>query len=77
MLCHQVGDNFKYFIYVINVFCIGKGFKRLGDGTLNCSLEFFKSMLEIVETHHRQKMMSFSIDEKISDNESDDVIGFQ
>lgn len=59
------------------MFCIGKGFKRLGDGTLNCSLEFFKSMLEIVDAHHRQKVMSFSIDEKISDNESGDVIGFQ
>ncbi|KAL1493369.1 hypothetical protein ABEB36_011435 [Hypothenemus hampei] len=55
----------------------GKGFKRMGDGTLACSLNFFKSLLEIVENHHRQKGLSFSVDEKSSDNEIDDSIGFQ
>ncbi|XP_066155411.1 protein tyrosine phosphatase domain-containing protein 1-like isoform X2 [Euwallacea fornicatus] len=48
----------------------GKGFKRIGDGTLSCSMMFFKSMLELVEAHHRQDV--YSLDRKISENEADE-----
>uniref|UniRef100_A0AAR5P150 Protein tyrosine phosphatase domain-containing protein 1 n=1 Tax=Dendroctonus ponderosae TaxID=77166 RepID=A0AAR5P150_DENPD len=55
----------------------GKGFKRIGDGTLSCSVEFFKSMLDIVGNHHAQKMRSFSISEKMYENNSEEIIAFQ
>lgn len=31
-----------------------KDFQRLRNGTLSCTIEFFQSLLQVIEEHHRQ-----------------------
>ncbi|KAJ8985848.1 hypothetical protein NQ317_006219 [Molorchus minor] len=53
------------------------GFKKIGDGTLSCTLQFFQSLLNLVEDHHSQKPNLYNNEEKTSDNESDIESNFQ
>ncbi|KAJ8955324.1 hypothetical protein NQ318_003417 [Aromia moschata] len=66
-------------IVVINnkVLPSGKGFKKIGDGTLACAIELFQSLFSLVENHHSQKPNLYVSEDKISDNESDIESGFQ
>ncbi|XP_060536951.1 protein tyrosine phosphatase domain-containing protein 1-like [Cylas formicarius] len=53
-----------------------KGFKRIGGGTLACTVDFFQSLSLIIENHHKQRPMLYTMDEITSDNETD-LQGFQ
>ncbi|XP_050313469.1 protein tyrosine phosphatase domain-containing protein 1-like [Anthonomus grandis grandis] len=45
----------------------GKSFKRIGEGTLSCTLTFMESLLEIVQSHHRQNNDDVKFCEKYCD----------
>ncbi|CAH1121425.1 unnamed protein product [Ceutorhynchus assimilis] len=47
----------------------GKSFKKIGEGTLSCTLEFFQSMIGLIENHHGQNISSSTLDEKKSCND--------
>ncbi|KYB29622.1 protein tyrosine phosphatase domain-containing protein 1 isoform X1 [Tribolium castaneum] len=55
---------------------IDKGFKKLRDGTLACTIEFFQSLFELIEVHHSLKS-SVYLEESKMYNENDLENDFQ
>ncbi|CAH1377967.1 hypothetical protein MTP99_019350 [Tenebrio molitor] len=55
---------------------IDKGFKKLRDGTLACTLEFFQSLFELIEVHHSLKT-SVYLEESKMYNEAEVENDFQ
>lgn len=48
----QVSNKYSIIFTVKNFF--RKDFQKLRDGTLACTIEFFQSLLQVIEDHHRQ-----------------------
>lgn len=52
------------------MFVTGKGFKKIGEGSLRCAFQLFHSLLGLIEEH--QKPDVYNMEDKTSDNESED-----
>ncbi|XP_056645749.1 uncharacterized protein LOC130450997 [Diorhabda sublineata] len=56
MLKRLIGALSKHSVIINNnTVPSGKGFKRIGDGTLTCTYHFFQSLVELIEHHQNEK----------------------
>lgn len=53
------------------MYVTGKGFKKIGEGSLKCAFQLFQSLLGLIEEHQIQKPDVYHMEDKLSDNESD------